>query len=261
MDQNEKSKQLLEEYNDIMIAHSAKLLALEQEEEIEELFDKLAELPEPEYSDEFKQDMRRLFDAAENSECTTKNKKVLPLRKKILSVAACVMGVFVIGGSVLTMSSDAFIEHLKYMVGKNFSTHTTFVIENNIPDRFKESMIENGWTEILYPSYLPSGYKLEDVICTKLRCRFEFSNGDKKLTLSIKRLVEASKHMIDTENAIVNYKYINGNKVKTTYIEKDSMKNLFFVIGDRIVHVSSESVGKMKIIDVSESLMAIYSEN
>jgi len=138
------------------------------------------------------------------------------------------------------------------MVGKNFSTHTTFVIENNIPDRFKESMIENGWTEILYPSYLPSGYELNDVICTKLRCRFEFSNGEKSFALCIKRLVENSGHIKDTENTVVQNMLINDKEAK--FILKGDKKDLIILDNETVLWIASATVDKLQIIDIAESL-------
>jgi len=255
MEQNNKNKQLLEEYNEAMITHAAKLLALEQEEEAERLFEEYSALPTPEYSEEFKLNIKELLKNSDITADEPKKGKILPFRKKLISAAACILGVFVIGGTVLSVSSDAFLEHLKYLVGKNFSTHTSFVAETAIPDRFKQRMVAAGWETILYPSYLPEGFELVEVECNKLRYNTIFSNDTQELNIECSRIAKSTKYLFDSENNQNEILYING--IKAEYTAKENHKHLAFIIDKNIVYVTSINMDKLQTIDIAKSITEI----
>ncbi len=256
MEQNNKNRQLLEEYNEVMITHAAKLLALEQEEEAERLFDEYSALPDPEYSEEFKLNIKELLKDNETADSKPKKGKILPFKKKLASAAACILGVFVIGGTVLSVSSDAFLEHLKYLVGKNFSTHTTFVAETAIPERFKQRLVNAGWETILYPSYLPNGFELVEIDCNKLRYSASFANNNQTLKIHINKVVKESRYSFDTQDGNYEIIYING--IKAEYTIKENYKNLVFIAGDNIVYVSSNNMDKLQIIDIAKNIKEIH---
>jgi len=255
MEQNNKNKQLLEEYNEGMITHAAKLLALEQEEEAERLFDEYSAFPDPDYSEEFKLNIKELLKDSEKADNAHAKGKVFNFKKKLISAAACILGVFVIGGTVLTVSSDAFLEHLKYLVGKNFSTHTTFVAETAIPDRFKRRLTAAGWETILYPSYLPSGFELAEVECTKLRYKIDFTSNDQLIRIHATKNAKESGYLFDAKNSGSETLYING--IKAEYAMKDNHKHLAFVFDDIVVYVTSINMDKLQTIDIVQNITEV----
>lgn len=252
MDQNNKNQLLLDEYNEDMITHAAKLLELEEQAEAERLFDEFEAMPDPEYSDEFKLKMRKLLDVDSGAKKTDPKVTVRSFRKRLISAAACVLCVFIIGGGVLTVSSDAYLEHLKYLIGKNFSTHTTFDAETAIPERFKQQLIDSGWDDILYPTYLPSGFEIVEIKSNKIRCRMEFANEGETFTVTVKATEDNSKCIMDTIDSNVREFSING--ITAEYIEKEQDKSLVFLMEDRIVLISSKALSKYQFIDIAEKL-------
>jgi len=255
MDQNNKNQLLLDEYNEDMITHAAKLLELEEQAEAERLFDEFEAMPDPEYSDEFKLKMRKLLDVDSGAKKTDRKGTVRSFRKRIISAAACILGVFIIGGGVLTVSSDAYLEHLKYLIGKTFSTHTTFDAKTAIPERFKQQLIENGWENVLYPAYIPNGFELTEINSNKLWYKLEFVDGDKLFVVNVKKTGANSTYNLDTTNSKIEEYNING--IKGTYVEKGQDKSLIFLMNDRIILISSKSLLDAQIIGIAENIQQI----
>ncbi|MBR6736133.1 MAG: DUF4367 domain-containing protein [Oscillospiraceae bacterium] len=255
MDQNNKNQLLLDEYNEDMITHAAKLLELEEQAEAERLFDEFEAMPDPKYSDEFKLNMDKLLHGDNDAKKTGRKGTVRSFRKRIISAAACILGVFIIGGGLLTVSSDAYLEHLKYLIGKTFSTHTTFDAETAIPERFKQQLIDSGWDNVLYPTYLPRGFELMEITSNKVRYRIEFSDASKNFTMNISTSGDNSAYIFDTISS--DTKEIDINGIKATFIEKEQDKSLIFLMNEKIVLISSKSLSKNQIKGIAENIQQI----
>lgn len=255
MDQNKKREKILQEYNEAMLTYEAKLLALEEEEEAEKLFEEFDAMPDPEYSEEFKLRMDEIISEADGKQKNAKKGKILSFSKRFISSAACFLGMFIIGGALLTVSSEAYLEHLKYLMTKTFSTHTLYIEENAIPARFKEQLIKNGWESILYPAYLPSGYKLVEINSTKLKCRMVFGNGNKTFAIEVKTTGANAGYGLDTISSNITKVDING--IEATYVIKEQDKSLIFLTNEKIVLLNSKLLSRLQIIDIAESMQQI----
>ena len=111
--------------------------------------------------------------------------------------------------------------------------------------------VPSGWQGDYYPTYIPDGYGVSNVI--PYYATVEFSNTEGNV-LTFNECSESDQYNIDSENALMSYEFINGQQVFTvesTYTTSVAWSN------GRKLFVVDGAMAKDELLKIAESVQLI----
>ncbi len=206
--------------------------------EMDKLLEEYKEIKIPESLDSWFNNYHKSLVKKENHQKF--KKKIVKYFKNI----AALIGIIFLSVSILTVSVEAFRINLFNLIIEMREKYGEITFENK-----SDNTINNENKEGYYPSYIPKGYKLDEIIENDISREIIYKNNNEFIYFTQDDL--NMNYKIDTEDAEVSTIYINGYKAVL------SIKNGYSIIiwtNNEYVFGINGQLEKEEIIKMAESV-------
>ena len=191
-----------------------------------------------EFSEDFERRMEQTF---KNAKKKIRRKKLYKYTRRI---AAC-FAVLIVASGITVMSVSALRVKLFNLIFNTQETNTEIHFENED----QENMYSDTGLEL---SYVPNGFVIDKKEIKEDRVYLKYRNDNQYFSITVSE--SSGTLSIDTEDAITEEMYINGNKA--LYSENTKLKTLTYIYNN-YVYVIKGDIEKTEIIKIAENLKKI----
>ncbi len=235
---NEKDKKVFDNAIDTLISSAALDAA-------DEIFDKIdADINDDEimFSDKHIKEINKILLSEKQNIKKIKHHRI---NKHILLVAIITMVLTLV--AAFSVNADR-LKFLNYFMNIN-KTDTEFRSDDKIYEEDYSTYSENKNKYKITLNYIPNNFELLDVTDVRELYSVRYSNGDKYF--DVDKGIVPDSHAIDTENAIIKYIDINGNKA--FFSSKPEIKILFWIENDTLYQVDG-NIDEKTLIKIAENV-------
>ena len=188
--------------------------------------------------------MRQIADAVRRMHIRQFMRRTLPKAGKTV---ACVLLVFYVGLSFAIAAVPSVRVSVMNFIVNIEERYTSFGFE----DTGEAIEVPENWAGYYYPSYIPEGYVLSDILGGNIG-RYVGANG---AVIEFSDMSSDTYGHIDTENALVDFTEINGRSA--LLVEKGEWVTILWNIDNRVLMINSYSGTLEETIKIAESVRMI----